>query len=116
MRFQYEFSFERRRDEATRVLKKFPDRIPVICEKSWNANVDCPDIDKKKYLVPKDLTMGQFLYVIRNRLKVGPEKGMFLFVGNSIAPSAAFISEIYNYYVETDGFLYVTYAFENVFG
>ena len=26
------------------------------------------DIDKCKYLVPKDMTMGQFLFVIRKRI------------------------------------------------
>lgn len=116
MRFQHEFSLQSRRDEAYRVIQKYPDRVPIICEKSWNSNSDCPDIDKRKYLVPKDLTMGQFLYIIRKRLRIGPEKGLFLFAGNTIAPSSAFVSEIYNHHVGIDGFLYITYDFENVFG
>ena len=31
----------------------------VICEKADKS--DIPDIDKKKYLVPADLTVGQFM-------------------------------------------------------
>jgi GABA(A) receptor-associated protein len=116
MRFKQEFPLRSRRDEAYRVIEKYPDRLPVICEKSHYTNYDCPDIDKRKYLVPKDLTMGQFLYVIRKRLSVGPEKGLFLFVGYSIPPSTALVSEIYKNYVDDDGFLYITYSFENVFG
>ena len=42
----------------------------VICEKA--DRTDIPLIDKKKYLVPSDLTVGQFVYVIRKRIKVGP--------------------------------------------
>ena len=34
--------------------EKYADRIPVIVEKA--AGGDIPDIDKKKYLVPTDLT------------------------------------------------------------
>jgi GABA(A) receptor-associated protein len=116
MRFKQEFSFERRREESTRVLNKYPDRVPIICEKSSVASKDCPDIDKKKYLVPRDLNMGQFLYVIRKRLRLAPEKAIFLFVGNSIAPSTYSINEIYSSHKDSDGFLYVTYSLENVFG
>jgi GABA(A) receptor-associated protein len=36
-------------------LQKYPDRIPVICEK--NERSDIATIDKKKYLVPSDLTV-----------------------------------------------------------
>ena len=116
MRFKQEFSLHSRREEAYRVLQKYPDRVPIICEKSFHSKSDCPDIDKRKYLVPKDLTMGQFLYVIRKRLRLGPEKGLFLFTGNTIAPSSALVYEIYSNYSENDGFLYITYDFENVFG
>jgi len=116
MRFKQDFSFKQRREEAYRVMNKYPDRVPIICEKSRTASNNCPDIDKKKYLVPRDLTMAQFLYVIRKRLRLEPEKAMFLFVGNSIAPSTSSINEIYSFHRDFDGFLYITYALENVFG
>ena len=60
--------------------------------------------------------MGQFLYVVRKRLRLAPEKAIFLFVGNSIAPSTSSINDIYNYNQDADGFLYITYGLENVFG
>jgi GABA(A) receptor-associated protein len=116
MKFKNEFSFEKRREESNRVMLKYQDRLPIICEKSNSAINDCPDIDKKKYLVPKDLTMGQFLYVIRKRMRIPSEKALFLFVSNTIAPSSSNISDIYSHYADQDGFLYITYSFENVFG
>lgn len=33
-----------------------------------------------RYLVPADLTVGQFVYVIRKRIKLSPEKAIFIFV------------------------------------
>ena len=116
MNFKYEYTFEQRLEESLRVLQKYPDRIPVICEKNKKSSKNCPNIDKIKYLVPKDLTMGQFLYVIRKRLNFPPEKAIFLFVGNLITPSTASVNEIYNNYKDKDGFLYITYSLENVFG
>jgi len=116
MRFKQEFSFEQRREEAYRVINKFPDRVPIICEKSRTASINCPNIDKKKYLVLKNLTMADFQYYIRKRLRLAPEKAIFLIVNNSFAPSFSFINEIYSFHRDLDGFLYITYDIENVFG
>ena len=60
----------------------------MICEKADRS--DIPDIDKKKYLVPADLTVGQFHYVIRKRIKLAPEKALFLFCSNSIPPNGEY--------------------------
>lgn len=116
MSFKFNFSFEERSQESFRVTEKYPDRVPVICEKSKIASYDCPDIDKKKYLVPKDLTIGQFIYVIKKRLKLSNDKALFLFVNNSIAPSAESMNILYRRHKDIDNFLYVTYSLENVFG
>ncbi|CAH1446360.1 unnamed protein product [Lactuca virosa] len=63
--FKLEHPLEKRKSESSRIREKYPDRVPdkeVIVEKAEKS--DIPDIDKKKYLVPADLTMGQFLYVV----------------------------------------------------
>lgn len=114
--FKNEFKFEDRIAEANRVLIKYPDRIPVICERSLTASKDCPFIDKRKYLVPRDLSIGQFLYIIRKRLKLPPEKAIFLFVNGLIPSTTQMIGEIYEYHRDPDLYLYITYAYENVFG
>ena len=48
--------------EANKIREKYPDRIPVICER-FNNNIK--DLDKRKYLVPSDSTMAGFMFVIR---------------------------------------------------
>ena len=76
-----------------------------------------PDIDKKKYLVPADITVGKFVYEIRKHMKLSPEKAIFLFVGNGVLPpTAALVSWLYERFVDEDGFLYITYSGENSFG
>ena len=107
---------EKRKSEAARILGKYPDRIPVICEKATNDSDSIPDIDKKKYLVPSDLTVGQFHYVIRKRIKLAPEKALFLFCQNKIPANATLISSVYEESKDEDGFLYVEYSGESTFG
>ena len=114
MKFKDQHSFEERKAESERIRAKYPDRIPVICEKADKTNV--ADIDKKKYLVPKDLTVGQFVYVIRKRIKLSPEKAIFIFINNVLPPTAMLMSEVYADKKDEDGFLYITYSGENTFG
>lgn len=116
MKFKSEVSFDKRLEESIRIRTKYPDRIPIICEKVDIKNSDIPTIDKRKYLVPSDLTIGQFLYVIRNRMKLPPEKAIFLFVGGSIPQITSIISQIYESKKDIDGFLYIKYSSENTFG
>ena len=113
--FKSEHTFEKRQKEAVDIRLKHPNRTPVICEKSDRSNV--PLIDKKKFLVPDDLTTGQFLYVIRKRMKMAPSEALFLMTeGGSLPPTSATLSEIYTKSKSDDGFLYLTYTGENTFG
>jgi GABA(A) receptor-associated protein len=114
--FKKEFSYGDRWDEAQRVLNNFPDRIPIICERQECFDCDCPNIDKRKYLVPKNLTIGQFLLVIRKRIKIEPEKAIYFIVNQTIPPSQSKLIDVYNQHKDPDGFLYIKYTYENVFG
>jgi GABA(A) receptor-associated protein len=114
--FKNEYKFEERFLESTRVINKYPNSVPIIVERSKSADKTCPLIDKKKYLVPRDLTIGQFIYVIRNRLKLAPEKAIFLFINNQIYSTTQMIGEVYERNKDSDRFMYVVYSFENTFG
>jgi len=114
MNFKKTHPLEKRTQEAERIRAKYPDRIPVIVEKSDNTNI--PTIDKQKYLVPSDLTVGQFVYVIRKRIDLPAEKAMFVFINNTLPPTASLMSNIYEHHKDNDGFLYVKYSGENTFG
>ncbi|KAK0578461.1 hypothetical protein LWI29_010774 [Acer saccharum] len=103
-----------RRAEDAMIREKYPDSIPVIMEKTERS--DIPNIDKKKYLVPTDLTIGQFVYVISKRIKLSGEKAIFIFVDNVLPPTGAIMSAIYEEKKDDDGFLYVTYSGKNTFG
>ena len=111
MKWQYkeEHPFEKRRAEGEKIRRKYPDRVPVIVEKSPKARIG--DLDKKKYLVPSDLTVGQFYFLIRKRISLRPEDALFFFVNNVIPPTSATMGSLYqvnNYDVVTDWDLVTT--------
>ena len=108
--------FEERKKESERIHEQYPERCCVVVGRAKNA-VNIPEIEKAKYLVPKDLTVGQFVYVIRKRIKLKPEEAIFVFTSDGILPStSSLMSQTYTEYKEEDGFLYITYSCENTFG
>ena len=114
--FRSNYSFEVRRKESTHMRQKYPDRFPVICERSPDALPFCPFLQKSKFLVPHDLTLGQFIAVIRNHMRIDSEKAVYLFFDGIMHSLNKTMRELYFQHVESDGFLYATYTFEKTFG
>ena len=112
--FKSSKSLEDRISESKKIIEKYPDRIPIIVEKSADSNLK--DIDKQKYLVPKELTFSQFLYIIRKRIHLNEAEALFIFINNKLVPSNKSMNEVYDVDKDEDGFLYVTYTNENTFG
>jgi len=112
--FRSTHPFDKRRNEAVRIMSKYPDRIPIIVEMAKKCTL--PSLDKNKFLVPRDITIGQFLFVIRKRIKLTPEEAMFIFIREQIPKTSDLLAKLYDTNKEDDGFLYVTIHSENCFG
>jgi len=112
--FKKSHSFEQRRERAMKIRLKYPDKIPVIVEKSQRALT--PDLKKTKILVSLDLKFGEFVASLRKRITIGAAEGMYVFCDNHIPPNSVLMSDIYSRYRDKDGFLYVVYSLENTFG
>jgi GABA(A) receptor-associated protein len=112
---QVEKSLEERQKESAKLREKYPERIPIIVKKGKSKNID--EIDKNKFMAPADSPFGQFIHILRKRIKLAPEQALFCFVGKNTIPSISeTCAQIYEKYKDEDGFLYVTYESENVFG
>jgi GABA(A) receptor-associated protein len=113
--FKNKYPFKQRKLDCNQILLKYPERIPVICEKHPYSKA-APDIDKHKYLVGFDLTVGQFMSVIRKRMSLKPEVGLYIFVNGSIPSNSSFLHYLFLDHKDDDGFLYIYYDVENTFG
>jgi len=67
--------------------------LQVIVEKAPKARIG--DLDKKKYLVPSDLTVGQFYFLIRKRIELRPEDALFFIVNSVVPPASATMGSLY---------------------
>ena len=112
--FKERHPFEQRCNEAKRIRAKYPDRIPIIVEMAERSSL--PPLDKCKYLVPANLTIGQFVYIIRKRIRLTPEQAIFIFVDDKLPSTAHVCSDVYEEHKDPDGFLYCSLSAENTFG
>jgi GABA(A) receptor-associated protein len=102
--------------EAQRVMAKYPNKIPVVVEKAPGAQATLPDLPRWKYVVPRDLTMGQMMFLLRSHMSLAPEVAIFLFVGNTLPTSTTTVLEMWSRYQEADGALHIVYSGESAFG
>nr|CAI5845567.1 unnamed protein product [Callosobruchus analis] len=105
-----------RKEEVLAIRNRFPTKIPVIVQKFYKEN-HLPNLDKSKFLVPQEITMSQFQTIIRNRIRLSKNQALYLLVNNrSMMSQSLTLAEVYAEHADSDGFLYVTYASQEVFG
>lgn len=102
------------RSEVEILKKKYPSSIPIVIISKDNLK-----LNKCKYLVNGEITLGQFLFTLRKRITSGfsESDGLFLFANETIPPSSENIMQIYNNHKDSKtGMLYLTLCKENTFG
>ena len=114
MGFKTNFNEESRCHESNKILLKYPTRIPIIVEKQDGCILT--NIKKNKYLVSKDMTMNQFIFIIRKKIDLDPSQSLFIMINNQLSPNNLSLGDIYENQKDKDGFLYITYTSENTFG
>lgn len=113
--FKKKHSLEKRKAESKRILAKYADKIPIIVSKDDKSTLNV--IDKCKYLAPEDITLAQFSVIIRKRIQLSETEAFFFFTSSSTMPSStSSLRELYSNNKDEDGFLYLYYCGENVFG
>ena len=93
--------------------KNYPDKIPIIIHCSSNLN-----IKKRKYLVSKGLTVGEFIIVLKKYIiDLKPSEGLFFLVNDKIPRMTDSISSLYREYKDFENnILFITITKENAFG
>lgn len=106
-------SFDKRKARSFNLRRLYPDRVPVIIKPPVKD-----DQEVSKYLVPFDTTVARMLNILRERLTLSETEAIYLCndTGNCMLAGSQCIGEIYNRDKAEDGFLYLKYCHENVFG
>ncbi|XP_076359826.1 microtubule-associated protein 1 light chain 3 gamma-like [Tachypleus tridentatus] len=114
--FKQRKCFAVRKQEVADIREKFPNKIPVIVER-FCKEVNLPALDKTKFLVPQELTMSQFVTILRSRMQLKSSRAFYVIINNkSMSSMSMSLAEVYKDNKDDDGFLYVTYASQEMFG
>ena len=125
-RFRKKYTIDKRKTECKRIREKNPNKIPIIIEKHENCKNNDLILEKYKYLIDSDNTIGQILFIIRKHMKLPKEKALIFFIEELsldekqvkyVLPlQSRLMDEVYNECAHDDGFLYIVYTEENAFG
>lgn len=101
---------------AQNLFKKYEDRLPIIIDRDPSSTL--PPLEKKKYLVPHNLSIGSLMMTIRNKISMPEYKTLYLVTkeGNYVPSSTQTIAELYQKYQSSDAFLYLDYKGEDGYG
>ena len=115
-KYKSDHSIEERKNESSRILSTYSNRLPIICEKAPNS--DIPSIQKTKYLVPSDMTANQFQFLIRRNINLNQNSALYLITDKGITLTLSqTMMEVYNNNKDKqDNFLYLYYASELTWG
>ena len=117
MKFKYKvaMTLEERKAEYDKVIKHNPGKIGIICEKDPKSQI--PDIEKTKYLINEEFNLTQFTKIIRKKLNIDEKEALFFLVNGKVSLTGDLtMLEIYKKYKDEDGFLYIAYASEEIWG
>lgn len=95
------------------ILNTYTNKIPIIIRTKDNSNFQ---LEKLKYIVPKDITIQQFHCILNKYIKNNKKQSIVLFVNNTLPINTESVGNLYNEHKDNDGFLYITLIKENTFG
>ena len=106
-KFKMDHNVEERLNESNRILREYPNRVPIICETAPNSKL--PPLRKTKYLVPFDMTVGQFEFLIRRNIELNKESALFLFTptGKTFVGNKTMMEAYNNHKDKQDNFFYI---------
>ncbi|XP_074423143.1 microtubule-associated protein 1 light chain 3 gamma-like [Larus michahellis] len=114
--FKQRKSLATRMHEVTEIRIKYPNKIPVVVER-YQKEKTLPPLNRTKFLVSQDLPLSQFAVTLRTRLCLASSQTFYLLVNNKGLPNMAVtMQELYRDNKDEDGFLYLTYASQEMFG
>lgn len=103
------------RNEIEVIKQKYPNYIPIVVRVHNDKSIK---LTKSKFLVGGEITLAQFLSILRKKItNIKSTESIYLLINNTLMPITLTLSMIYKEKrdAETD-MLYITICKENTFG
>ncbi|ARF10020.1 autophagy protein Atg8 ubiquitin-like protein [Indivirus ILV1] len=101
--------FEIRAEVAKQIMEQYPDRYPLIVD-FGHSNQNNIVIKKKKFLVPGNITLREFILIARKMIKIERNDmtvQLSVTVAGHIVSQNNNITDLYARFKDLDGFLYI---------
>ena len=113
-----EFTKKERLQQSSKIIEENKGKIPVIYNKDPKCKLKT--LLKTKYLLSSEITLDKFTALIRKKLEIGEKDALFI-VAKCKSNIYALVGimtfgEIYEKYKDEDGFLYLIYSSEEIYG
>lgn len=104
------------RNEVDVIKQQYPNYIPIIVR--TNKKDKDLKLTKTKFLVTSEITLAQFLVILRKKISViKSTESIFLLINDTLSPVTLTLSSIYNEKKDIDtNMLFITVCKENTFG
>ncbi len=118
-RYEDEVPFDIRKRDSTNIQLKHPDKRPIIIQPAIGTEIT---LVKKRYLAQSDMSAREFMAKIRGYMKLNEFQAIFFYIDNEqncfkeMVSPMKLISQLYHDSAHSDGFLYLSFSQENVFG
>ena len=104
------------------LLKKYPGRIPIIITSKTIKFKDSNNKNNSNFIIPSNITMAEFIIMIRKRVELYKEESIFVFVIDKktkkdiLAPASITMDSLYSQYKDDNLILNLYFEKEAVFG
>lgn len=103
------------RNEVEIIKEKYPNYIPIIVKVHNDKTIK---LTKFKFLVTNEITLAQFLCILRKKItNIKSTESIFILINNTLMPITLNLSSIYKEKKDKDtNMLFITICKENTFG
>ena len=101
------FSLKERKNTYKKINEKYPNKIPIICEKHPKSKLN--KIEKTRFLINNEMTLNEFKLLIEKYFFDKSE--IYIFINDKFIHANLPMKELYNKYKDDDdNFLYCFYS------
>lgn len=110
------YDYQERKKQYEDLSGRYPNHIPIIVNRE-STEKDLKMLDKTQFLAPNNMLLGTFKHIIQSRLDLRSRDSIWFSLDSGfLFSNDKTMAEIYKKHKNVDGFLYLYYHRENVFG
>lgn len=115
--FKHHYPLEKRMQWSQEASMKYSNKLPLIVEKDHKCQA-LDDLSNPKFLMPRTFMITEVQMIVRRKLNIKKEQGLFMMVndGKEMIKANESLESVYDKYKDEDGFLYILYTQENIYG